>query len=275
MQITGADVLSRAIFSNGLKKAVSISGKYYLFGGNNYPDGCVTDAFDSVVCFDVETMRTDGVPRMPYCTSDPGAAVIHRGNDADDDGAHSAIVVGGGEDGMGFLDTCALYNPDIRRLASVPKLSLCFRWSPLPSLDEARLATCFVWLPDEENESSEKGLVYAIGGLNGNGYATATVEVLDFRYDAEKEEWRSQQDSWGASVPMLKPRWRFGALAHRGRIICVCGRSDKPSATNSVEMFDRKFGQWTYMMDSPGLNDITSFIPCSLGILKIGMMRAI
>ncbi len=95
LQITDVNVQSKAIFSNGLKTAFVISDKYYLFGGNNYPDGGVTDAFDSVVCFDVETMRTEGVPRMPFFTSDPGAAVIHRGNDADDDSADSAIVVGG------------------------------------------------------------------------------------------------------------------------------------------------------------------------------------
>ncbi len=28
------------------------------------------------------------------------------------------------------------------------------------------------------------------------------VEVLNFHNDEEKEEWRSQQDSWRASVPM-------------------------------------------------------------------------
>ncbi len=52
---------------------------------------------------------------MPRATCNPGAVVIHRGNDADDDGAHSAIVVGGGDDVMGILDYCALYNPVKRR----------------------------------------------------------------------------------------------------------------------------------------------------------------
>ncbi len=34
---------------------------------------------------------------------------------SDNDGAHSAIVVGGGDDVMGILDYCALYNPVKRR----------------------------------------------------------------------------------------------------------------------------------------------------------------
>ncbi len=67
------------LFSKNLKKVIAISGKHYLFGG-------VTDAFYSVACFDMETMRADGLPKMPYCSySDQGAAVIHCGTDAGDD----------------------------------------------------------------------------------------------------------------------------------------------------------------------------------------------
>ncbi len=112
------------------------------------------------------------------------------------------------EDGMSILDTYALCSPVKRRsnfhaLTTIQLISQCvtkrhsfFRWSPLPSLNEAHLATCFVWLPDGDNELPDKGRV-------GCGYATAAVEVLNFHNDEEKEEWRSQQDSWRASVPML------------------------------------------------------------------------
>ncbi len=106
--------------------------------------------------------------------------------------------------------------------------------------------------------------------MNGNE-VTATVEVLDFRYDVAKKEWVNEQDSWRLSAPMLKPRLDFGALAHRGMIICVCGKCANHDPTNSAEIFDPNLGQWTYMMDFPGFSDVLSFIPCSRGILKIGM----
>ncbi len=51
-------------------------------------------------------MKAEWVPVMSRATRNPGAVVIHRGNDADDVGAHSAI-----DDVMGILDYCALYNP--------------------------------------------------------------------------------------------------------------------------------------------------------------------
>ncbi len=130
-------------------------------------------------------------------------------------------------------------------------------------------------MPDRENKLPDRGRAYAIGGIHDYGDVTATVEVLDFYYDAVKEEWSNQQNCWRASVPMLKPRWGFGALAHRGMIFCVCGGSARPWPTNTVEVFDPKLGQWTYMADSPGLSEVLSFIPCSLGILKIGMASVV
>ncbi len=134
-----------------------------------------------------------------------------------------------------------------------------------------RLKPNLVWLSDGEDESPDRGRVYAMGGLLPDNEVTATVEVLDFHYDVAKKEWVNEQDSWRLSAPMLKPRWEFGALAHRGMIICVCGKSAGREPTNSVEIYDPKLGQWTYMMDSPGFNDVLSFTPCSRGILKIGM----
>ncbi len=79
----------------------------------------------------------------------------------------------------------------------------------------ARMMSSFVWMPDGENESPDRGRAYAMGGIHDYGAVTSTVEVLDFYYDAVKEEWSNQQNCWRASVPMLTPRWGFGALAHR------------------------------------------------------------
>ncbi len=52
---------------------------------------------------------------MPDGKSEPGAAVIFCGSDVDKSGDDTAIVVGGGEDGMGILATCAILNPAKRK----------------------------------------------------------------------------------------------------------------------------------------------------------------
>ncbi len=70
---------------------------------------------DSAICFDLATMMTERVPDKPYFTCGPVTVVIHRGNDADDDGADPAIIVGAGDDMLSLVDFCALYNPVKRR----------------------------------------------------------------------------------------------------------------------------------------------------------------
>ncbi len=47
-------------------------------------------------------------------------------------------------------------------------------------------------LPDEDGDTEFTGHVYAIGGLDGHGRPTSSVEQVDFRYDTEKEEWKIQ-----------------------------------------------------------------------------------
>ncbi len=59
----------------------------------------------------------------------------------------------------------------------------CFRWTTLPCLGVARWRLNLVWLLDGENESPDRGRVYALGGLLADNDVTAMVEVLDLHYD--------------------------------------------------------------------------------------------
>ncbi len=98
-----------------VKRFVAILGKYYIVGGDKLSCGRPTSPFGTVICFNVETMKTERVPDMPYCACGPVTAVIHRGSDVDDDGADPAIVVAGADDVLSMLDYCILYNPVKRR----------------------------------------------------------------------------------------------------------------------------------------------------------------
>ncbi len=77
-------------------------------------------------------------------------------------------------------------------LSQVSKSPSYVRWPTLPSLDVARMMSSFVWMPDRENKLPDRGRAYVMGGIHDYGDVTATVEVLDFYYDAVKEEWINQ-----------------------------------------------------------------------------------
>ncbi len=111
-----------------------------------------------------------------------------------------------------------------------------------------------------------------MGGLGDDGRSTSSVEKMDFRYDTENEEWEIQgdQDCWIASVPMTTRRRRLGALVHKGYILWVSGRHERPIYTKSGEMFDPRLNQWANLVDSSCGFEVNALVPCSWGILKFG-----
>jgi Kelch motif len=173
------------------------SGQWvYAIGGTG--EGSV---LASVAGYDTVQKKWSAVPSMPTARGGVAAATslgrIH--------------VLGGFSEGADALTTHEVYEPANDA------------WSTAAPLPTARGILAAVTGPD--------GLIYAIGGFDGN--PLATVEAYD-----------PGTDKWTSKASMHSPRtWFAAAVGHDGLIYAIGGGI--PAMQSSVETFNVTINTWT------------------------------
>src|SRR5271165_1250360 len=188
--------------SMGLAAAVSDapptgSGQWvYAVGGTNS-----SNVLASVAGYDTVQKKWSARPSMPTARSGVAAATS----------PGRTHVLGGFDQGSNFLTTHEVYEPANDA------------WSTAAPLPSARAILAAVTGPD--------GLIYAIGGFDGN--PLATVDAYD-----------PATDKWTSKASMHSPRtWHAAVVGHDGLIYAMGGGI--PAMQSSMETFNVKTNTWT------------------------------
>ena len=188
--------------SMGLAAAVSDapptgSGQWvYAVGGTNS-----SNVLAALAGYDTVQKKWSARPSMPTARSGVAAATS----------PGRTHVLGGFDQGSNFLTTHEVYEPANDA------------WSTAAPLPSARAILAAVTGPD--------GLIYAIGGFDGN--PLATVDAYD-----------PATDKWTSKASMHSPRtWHAAVVGHDGLIYAMGGGI--PAMQSSMETFNVKTNTWT------------------------------
>ncbi len=126
-------------------------------------------------------------------------------------------------------------------------------------MKESRCRFGVAWLPD--------GRLFAVGGNQGLGKVTATVEMLACG------DWNSPKggaSDWQYMAPLPSPRENHAVAVSRGKIV-VAGGSD----TTEVTVFTpptsaSPLGQWSTIDSLPRPQNLFSLVAVQDGLIGVG-----